>query len=357
VLGPPNRDGYTNVPNAEAERLFNDLTVEQFRLYVGLRIEAQHTRPAERRDKFGRPFTLDVGEAVISVESLAERYAIRDHRGRRVALTKDQVRRALARFEQLGLAALRAATGPRAKAASPDHSATATAGGIEAATGPTVIRFTTDREKCWNLAEAATGSGPETTTPVTSAPAPPGAPIQPGNPATQEPATQEAAPAVAAAAAAAGELIKKLRAMARRRCDEEHRQLSWSRQGKASDVARLAAEIERHGGLEIVVQHCEMREGESDVGDGVGFDPIYSLGGWASYLEAQEVFGSPGGSSHAESEAATITKRARGDGRRFLKTCKRCGELFEAPGFGTPSSPCAAGTCTPKHAHANGATP
>jgi hypothetical protein len=153
-------------------RLFNELTPEQFRLYIGLRVEAQFSEACERRDSFGRPMRLEPGEVLFGIESCAVRYGI----------SRDQVRRAVARFEGLGLVASRPGVAPATPPATAPGPGNATPSGRQAATPPTVLTFLTDREICWRTGR--------TTTAVTPAPAiapairlgPAPAPIQHSNP-------------------------------------------------------------------------------------------------------------------------------------------------------------------------------
>lgn len=176
-IGPLHRDGFTNVSNIESERMFNDLTLEQFRLYVGLRIEAQYAEPGERRDKFGRTFMLDVGETLFGLEGLAERYG----------MSTDAVRRAIATFERLGFGVRRPAIEVASPSATPGGSSPATRRGKEAATPPSIFRFTTDRARCWNVEEAATPPPGSTATGAATPHAVAAATIQP---ATQNPTRQ-----------------------------------------------------------------------------------------------------------------------------------------------------------------------
>lgn len=168
MIGPPSRGGYTTLPNGENERLFNQLTAEQFRLYVGLRVEAQYGEPAERLDPFGRPFVVDVGEVLFSIKGTARRYR----------MSTSAVRRAVDRFVDLRLVERRFAVayrppagglGPGIPPGTPPASENGTPSGREAATPPTVLRFLTDREICWVSKESGT---PPTTLPGT----PPGTP-------------------------------------------------------------------------------------------------------------------------------------------------------------------------------------
>jgi hypothetical protein len=160
-IGPPDRGGFTPMANGEAERLFNELTPEQFRLYIGLRIEAQFGEACERRDAFGRRVWIEPGEVLFGIDAVAARYG----------LNRDQVRRAVERFKQLGLVAARPGVVAATPPATPHGPAPAIPCGREAATPPTVLTFLTDRERCWRAERAATPPAPETATPPATPPA------------------------------------------------------------------------------------------------------------------------------------------------------------------------------------------
>lgn len=218
------RGGHTALPNELVARALGELTPEQFRLLVGLFFEAEF----KREGGTAGTWRVGFGQVLASYEGLSGRYG----------LTVDAVRRALKRFERLGVTTRRAeaATSPATLPATQAATSTTT----RTATPPTIVDLGrwasflgSEREPATSL-KAAPATSPAT--PAATEPAP----IQHENtrtPNTEKPPSQgregEAEQAARDTARAIG-TEHRLRALAEADLDAKYpataRLLGWLRE-------------------------------------------------------------------------------------------------------------------------------